>query len=54
MTKKLTDGQKRARTVIKETVRAMLKELDENRSDPAYMDFEAWFHMACIRYDSAT
>lgn len=52
MTKKLTDGQKRARAAIKASVRHVLKELDR-RSDEAYVDFATYFHMDCIRYDKA-
>lgn len=51
MTKKLTEGQKRARSVIKASVREMLRELDTWRSNEAYIDFTTYFHMDCIRRD---
>lgn len=54
MTKRLTEGQKRARTVIREATRKMIAELDEWRRNEAYIDFTADFHLACIRYDSST
>jgi hypothetical protein len=53
MTKRLTAGQKTARATIRAAVAKMLKELDEWRG-AAYVEFQTDFHLACIRYDTAT
>jgi hypothetical protein len=51
MTKKLTEGQKRARAVIRAATRRIIAELDEWRDPDRYVDFTADFHLDCIRYD---
>jgi len=54
MGKKLTEGQKLARKIVREAAKQVIAEMDKYEFRRDCVAFDADFHLACWRYDKAT
>ncbi len=50
----LSNAQKHARKVIREAARRLIAELDSRQYTDGCTEFQANFHLECIRYDRAS
>lgn len=51
MTRRLTDGQKKARAVVRAAAKKLIQELDAYSGRRESVLFEAHFHLECWRFD---
>lgn len=51
MTKRLTEGQKKARETIRAAAREVVRQVDEMNCRKNATEFTAWFHLDCVSFD---